>query len=265
MRAPTGTVLDFLDRRPCRYLISGPKTAHLLALEARRTGRALALEKIAIQSGRLGDDDRAICEQVFGAQVIDIYSSKEGGQMAYRCPHGRMHVNAQGLLVEIIREDGSRAEPGEVGRVVITPFFSTAQPLIRYDQGDYAALGGVCTCGSQHPVLSDIVGRTLAVFHHPDGRTTLGILPNSARDLLNCEFWQIAQVGPVDFEVRYVERDTPAPRDEAAFMTVFRSTYFADSRVSFRRLDSMPLTPAGKLNEYVREWTPLGGLNGGPA
>lgn len=258
-KVPNAAILDFLDKRPCEYLVAGPKTAHLLALESIRSNRPLHLEKIVVQSGKLGDDDRAICEKVFGAQVMEVYSSKEGGQIAHPCARGRLHINTEAVLVEVLGPDDRPVLPGAVGRVVITPLYSTAQPLIRYDQGDLARVGEGCDCGLTLPVLDEVVGRTLAVFQHPDGRTAVRILPNSARDLLDCEFWQMAQTGPLEYEVRYVPRDTGAPGDEAGFTALFRSIYFEDAQVRYRRVEEIPLTAAGKLLEYVNEWSrPVG-------
>ena len=76
--------------------------------------------------------------------------------MAYRCPsQAGWHVNAETLLLEIVDASGQPCRPGEMGRVVITPFFSTAQPLIRYDHGDLAVAGEGCACGRTCPCSPD--------------------------------------------------------------------------------------------------------------
>src|SRR5690606_36648163 len=133
------------------------------------------------------------------------------------------------------------------GRVVVTPFYSTAQPLIRYDQGDLAIAGTGCSCGRNLQVLESVVGRALALFTHPDGRSIARIMPESSRETLQCSFWQMVQTGPTDFEVRYVPRDWEQTGDETAFAHCFREVYFDDARVSFRRLPEISLTVAGKF------------------
>jgi phenylacetate-CoA ligase len=247
-------VLDFIERRGCTYLIAGPKTAHMLALESIRLKRPTRLDAIMVQSNRRTEDDRQICRSTFGASMIELYSSKEGGNMAYSCTHGRLHVDAEVLLLEILDDAGREVAPGETGRVVITPFLSSAQPLVRYEQGDLARKGTGCACGLCLPVIDEIIGRSLAIFRHPDGRSAVAIMPNSARELLDCEFWQMAQVGPNHYEVRYVPRSSAVAPDEGAFAALFRSVFFEDSVVEFRRVEGIPLTRAGKLVEYVNEW-----------
>ena len=60
--------------------------------------------------------------------------------MGFECGSGpNFHVNSELVLLETAAPEGGACEIGQVGRVIITPFFSTALPLIRYDQGDTAA------------------------------------------------------------------------------------------------------------------------------
>jgi phenylacetate-CoA ligase len=115
-------------------------------------------------------------------------------------------------------------------------------------------LGTGCTCGSTLPTIDAVMGRTLAIFRHPDGRGLLQIVPNSGRDLLDCQFWQMAQVGPNDYEIRYVPRDWGRLGDEPAFSELFRSLFFQDSEIRYKRVREIPLTPAGKLLEYINEY-----------
>lgn len=252
-------MLEFLARKQIPYLSLASKIAHVMALESRRLGLAARIEFVLAYGERVGDDDRAICAETFGARIVEHYSSIESGHIAHRCEAGSLHVNAENVLVEILDDDGRPCAPGETGRVVVTPLYSTAQPLIRYDQGDLAIPGTNCSCGRELPVIASVVGRALAIFRHPDGRSIARVMPERCRETLQCTFWQIAQTGPSAYEVRYVPRDWEHHGDEAAFTQDFREVYFEDAAVSFRRLREIPLTAAGKFLEYVAEWTPLAG------
>jgi phenylacetate-CoA ligase len=60
-----------------------------------------------------------------------------------------------------LRSDGSPAEDGETGRIVLTDLWNYARPFIRYDTGDLAArVVGHCRCGRGFPLLGPIDGRT---------------------------------------------------------------------------------------------------------
>jgi phenylacetate-CoA ligase len=246
--------LEFLQRTGSRYYSTGPKTMLVLALEAERLGVSVQLHYVMTHGSRLDQEDRAASARVFGAKCLEHYSSKEAGQVAYPCPEfGALHINAESVLVEVVDDNGAAVPPGTSGRIVVTPFVSTAQPLIRYDQGDIGQMGEACTCGRHLPVLSGIDGRSAAVFTHPDGRRLSKMLGESARTALNCTFWQIAQVGPLQFEVRYVPKGTTMSADEETALRVFRESFFEDAEVKFVRVGEIPLTDAGKFIEYVNE------------
>ncbi|MBK8086416.1 MAG: phenylacetate--CoA ligase family protein [Devosia sp.] len=248
-------MLEFIERTDSAYLSTGPKILHVYALEAERLGLEVRLACVLTHGEGANAADRAAVKRVFGAAMMETYSSKEAGQIGYPCRLGHgLHVNAESVFVEIVDEQGRAVGPGQSGRIVVTPFVSTAQPLIRYAQGDLARAGGSCLCGRSLPMIGAVEGRTTAIFVHPDGRSVSRMLNESGRDLLRCTFWQIAQVGPLDFELRYVPSDWDAPGDEAAAEALFRSTFFPDSRLRFCRVREIPLTPGGKFLEYVNEW-----------
>jgi phenylacetate-CoA ligase len=251
---PTADVLDVLERYRAKYLIAAPNMVHVNAIEAEQLGRATRISAVLTQGAAVHGDDRDICRRVFGADIIELYSSKEGGQMAHPCEHGRLHVNSECCLVELVDDDDQPVPAGVLGHVVVTPFFQTAQPRIRYRQGDLAIAGEGCPCGRHSPVLVGVVGRTNGIFRHPDGRAISQQLPLSTKEQLQAEFWQLAQIGPNDYEMRYVPKDRSAFGDEAATERDFRRVYFADASLRFVRVDELPQMRIGKLAEYVNEW-----------
>lgn len=177
--------------------------------------------------------------------------------MAHPCELGRLHVNAELCLIEIVDPDGQPVSEGQLGRVVVTPFVNMAQPLIRYEQGDIARVGGPCSCGRKGPTIEALEGRNSIFFTHPDGRKATSLLPERARGVLKCTFWQIAQTGPLRFEVRYVPDDPAVWGDEDEFVRIFRTQYFEDADVRLRRVAAIPLSPRGKFIEYKIEWDPV--------
>ncbi len=104
--------------------------------------------------------------------VADLYSANEVGYIAFRClEQGRLHVQSESVLVEILDEAGRACAPGEVGRVVITTLQNLGTPLMRYDIGDYARVGAPCACGRTLPVLDQVMGRVRNLVRRPDGQS----------------------------------------------------------------------------------------------
>lgn len=235
------------------YLNTGPKTAHTLALDAIRLGLDMQIEAFLCQGEAVGEEDREISQKVFGARLIEHYSSKEAGQIAHTCPQGHLHINSEVMFAEVVDVSGQPCGPGEKGRLIVTPLYHTAQPLIRYEQGDWVTAGQGCLCGRQLPVLESVAGRELAMFYHPDGRAVVQVLPSEARRALCCHQMQIAQVGANEYEVRFVPQGTAKP-DHSLFLAHFRRVFFDDARVVFVPVDDIPLTAGGKALEYINEW-----------
>jgi phenylacetate-CoA ligase len=132
-------------------------------------------------------------------------------------------------------------------------FYNTAQPLIRYDHGDLATWAPECACGRHLPLLKSIDGRTASYFTHPDGRGRARGMPMQYVEVLDAQMWQLAQVGQLDFEIRYVPRNPEKRGDEATVAAAFRHHFFDDANVVFKRLEAIPLTASGKYMEYVNE------------
>lgn len=250
----TAPLLDIYEELGASYMVSGPNMAHILALDAARLGRTTRIEAVFSQGNVVHEADRRAIAEQFGARTIEVYSSKEGGHMAHLCPHNRLHVNEETVLLEVLDADNRPCGPGQTGRVVITPFYQTAQPLIRYEQGDWATIGAPCTCGRHSMVLDRIVGRSVPIFTHPHLRPIAHLMPEQTTELLGASYWQLAQIGALEYEMRYVPKPgAPAP-DLAAVTALFLGTYYDDASLSYRVMERIPLTAGGKLVEYVNEY-----------
>lgn len=246
--------LTIMEKFGASYHDTTAASAERLAEIARAEGAHLHLDKVFVRGGAVTDRLRADLRDVFGAEAVEFYSSKECGAIAQRCPAGHFHVSAEAVLLEVVDADGVPVAPGEAGRAVITPFASTAFPLIRYDQGDIVVAGSECECGRGLPVIASISGRETHFFRHADGRKIDRELTQECRELIGAGQIQVAQVGRTSFEVRYAPRDWGVARDEAKFVEKFREIFFPEASVTLVEMKEVPLTPAGKFLGSVVEW-----------
>jgi len=244
-------VIRIAHKRGVAYLTGRPRSLQELASAALRAGERLPLKALLTFGTATTSDERADCQAAFGAPMLGGYASKEAGLMAYDCPVcGHMHLNSDAVFVEVVDDDGRVVPPGTQGRIVVTPLFNFAQPLIRYEQGDLGVLGASGQCGRSLPLLTRIVGRTTDLFRFPDGQVIAPSIPVEFGRRMGAEAWQLVQVAPLAVEVRYVPR-LDAPRDEAAFEAAVHQLVRADLAVTFRVLDRMPEGPGGKFQQYV--------------
>jgi Coenzyme F390 synthetase len=123
------------------------------------------------------ENERKVIESVFGAPVTNRYGCEEVGLIASECEiHQGLHLNAEHVLVEFIREDGAPAAPGEEGSIVLTDFMNRGMPLIRYAVGDMGVPSDrKCECGRGLPLMERLTGRTADSLKRRDGSRVAGI------------------------------------------------------------------------------------------
>lgn len=244
----------FLMQKKISYLTCRPQTAHAAALEALRLNIKVSLDAILCHGTGITDETRQDCNAAFGAKMISMYSSTECHKIAHPCPTtGKYHVNDELNLVEIVDEHGQACAIGTAGRVIITPFYATAQPLIRYDQGDIAIAGEKCSCGRTLSVLEKIMGRSTDLFRLPDGRRLSLLVPPILKIQLGAGGWQLAQVTPLGFEVRYVATSKAATDAKSKIIENMREQMGSNITVRFVKLDKPLLGADGKFSETVCE------------
>jgi phenylacetate-CoA ligase len=250
--APEQT-LEFMSRNEVQYMMMGGTDARAMAYEAIRTNSPLRVDAIFTRGTDPTALGRELVARVFGASTFELYSSKEGHRMAHPCREcGRWHVNDEQVLVEILDDQNRPVSNGELGRVVITPFNSFAQPLIRYEQDDLAVRGSA-GCSRGLSTIERIVGRVRHMFAMPDGSRVVPTLTPAAVSALNTTMFQVAQVAPDLVEVRYVRPLGDRPADISAAETELRTIFHPDVRLSFIERSEF-VVPAGRKHiEFVSE------------
>jgi phenylacetate-CoA ligase len=118
---------------------------------------------------------RELFERVFHGEVYNRYGSHEFHGIAHECHfHNGMHVNAENLYLEVIK-DGRPALPGESGEIVITDLENFGMPFIRYRIEDLGALmPEPCGCGRGLPLIDGVEGRVYDVIRCPNGSVQTG-------------------------------------------------------------------------------------------
>ena len=133
----------------------------------------LNLKGVISTSEVLYDFERELIEHVFRCPMINEYGACEAGVMAFECPEGKMHITVENVYLEILKEDGQPAMPGELGEIVVTELNNFAMPFIRYKIGDLATCVDEeekCKCARGLPLIGEIVGRALDTAITPTGK-----------------------------------------------------------------------------------------------
>ena len=148
-------------------LCSTSSYALLLAEEIEKRGikNEIKLKKGVIGSERWSDRMRRSISESLGIELYDIYGLTEiyGPGIGINCKYNTgMHYWDDYLYLEIIDPVTLKPVPdGEWGEIVITTLVKEGAPLIRYRTHDLSRIiPGECPCGSRHPRIDTIMGRT---------------------------------------------------------------------------------------------------------
>jgi phenylacetate-CoA ligase len=240
---------DFLAMPPS-LLFGHAHSVYLLAeyLRARRI-KAPRPRGIITTAMVLHDWQRKCIEQVFDRKVTNRYGCEEVSLIACECErHEGLHVNADGVYVEIIR-NGRPAQPGESGSVVVTDLTNRAMPILRYQVGDVAVVSDRgCGCGRGLPLLERLEGREADYVVTPAGELISGIslTENFAVQVPGIAQLQILQESLSRFVFRIVR--SPA-FGQASLGEIDRLVHlrFGDAvRYDCEYVERIPQEPSGK-------------------
>jgi phenylacetate-CoA ligase len=166
-----------LKRRPPSLIFGHAHSVYVLAEYARSAGRHRIRPRGIITTAMvLHAWQRRAIEESFGCPVTDRYGCEEVSLIACECErHAGLHVNADGVYVEIER-DGAPAAPGEPGSILVTDLANRGMPILRYQVGDTGAWAGrPCPCGRGLPLLARLEGREADYVTTPAGELISGI------------------------------------------------------------------------------------------
>lgn len=215
---------------------------------------------------------RLTIQRVFKAAIFDGYGASDGGIGAYECPlHEGLHITEENCIVEIVDDQGRLLSDGATGHVITTDLNNYVFPFLRYKVGDLAYIKpGLCSCGRQTRLLGEVVGREGKAIYNKQGRPFSSIVidnmmfPNldyhkteHQRIYEKMSRFQVRQDRLGDLTIYIVP--TKSSENIHVFDYVIENfkTYFPDSKVELKFVDTIPSLPSGKedycISEYVYE------------
>jgi phenylacetate-CoA ligase len=237
------------------YLLSFPSYADRLASEIIKDEAELpAYPLVFISQGEtLTEFDRELIKKAFRCEVLNRYGLLEVPHIAQTCPDNPdlLHVDVERALVRIVRDDGTDAEPGEMGRIVVTDFANYVMPFINYDTGDWGIAGEGCPCGRGLPTLEKIEGRTSEVIRTPGGKliasSTLGPLLVDVCEAIPAIWeYQAVQIAEDHMVLKVVPGPSYGPEIEKKLSTDLVEFLGDGMHVNVEQVERIETEPSGK-------------------
>lgn len=247
---PLPALVAWLARFDPHVLLTYPSVlAELLDVLA---DKPAALAEVRLMAEPLDPGLERRVRQQWGIPCSDVYSANEVGVIAFRCPeHGRLHVQEENLLVEILDEAGAPCAVGATGRVVVTDLSNLAEPLIRYELGDLATVGAPCACGRGLGVIAEVRGRVRNLAIAPDGRRFWPVALGRIWAVRAVRQAQYVQVANDRIELRVVV-DRPLSEDERRQVATKACEALGHPYdIAVIEVAAIERGPTGKFEEFV--------------
>ncbi|MFC1570495.1 phenylacetate--CoA ligase family protein [Candidatus Omnitrophota bacterium] len=220
-------------------------------------GHGLGFKVVISTSEILHDYQKQLIESVFRCKVINEYGSGDAGLIAFECPAGNLHLQADGVLIEFLK-DGKPVSAGQMGEITITPLHNYAMPLIRYKIGDCGILSDkVCSCGRGLPVMELKIAKEVELIHTLSGKTFTGEIFDNINQALNDKRWikqfRVTQKSIKDFEVEIVRGEVFSENYLEIFRKEMIKVLGPEIKVTFTFVPQIKREPSGKLKYFVSE------------
>lgn len=192
---------------------------------------------------------RYYIEGFFKTKMFDQYASSEGAPFIFECLNGKLHLELQSGVFEVLDNAGN---PAKSGRLVVTSFTTEGTPLIRYDIGDSITLEdeeNTCNCGNNNPLVKEILGRIDDYIYSPEtGKINLGNVSNTLKDTHGIIRFQAIQDELSKIKLKVITDKSEYTREvEKKFIQNWRDRIGNKMELEIEYMEDIPVEASGKF------------------
>ena len=243
-----------IEKKKVKCLVGYSSALGELSDYIRRSGRDCSncsVRAIIPISETMPEPVRRTLEKQFGCPVRAWYSNEENGIMGLQNEKDEGYrIDTETYYYEILKMDSDEpAEPGELGRIVITDLFNYAFPILRYDNGDTAVAVRKEKNGRFKLYLSELYGRRSDLIYDCKGNAvTPYIITNNLWDIEGVKQYRFIQEGVKDYTI-WLNGD-PAKMDQEEILGRIRPYLGDEARIKVEIVDEIPVLASGK-RKYI--------------
>ncbi len=243
-------VEDLIAYQP-EYLVGFPSTLLEIAKYGMEHGYVFPAQtvKAIFPTAETITPEMKPIETFFQSKMYNQYASSEGAPFIFECVNGKLHLELQSGVFEVLDHND---EPAASGRLVITSFTTKGTPLLRYDIGDLLTLEAsevVCGCGNNNPLVTEILGRTDDYVWSPqNGKINLGNVSNTLKDTKGIVMFQVVQnqLGRIDIYM-VTDKRFYDNKVEETFLKNWRDRVGAEMVIALHQTNEIPRETSGKF------------------
>lgn len=243
-----------IEKKKVKCLVGYSSALGELSDYIRRSGRDCSncsVRAIIPISETMPEPVRRTLEKQFGCPVRAWYSNEENGIMGLQNEKDEGYrIDTETYYYEILKMDSDEpAEPGELGRIVITDLFNYAFPILRYDNGDTAVAVRKEKNGRFKLYLSELYGRRSDLIYDCKGNAvTPYIITNNLWDIEGVKQYRFIQEDVKDYTI-WLNGD-PAKMDQEEILGRIHPYLGDEARIKVEIVDEIPVLASGK-RKYI--------------
>jgi phenylacetate-CoA ligase len=177
----------------------------------------------------------------------DVYGSIETGIIAAKCRQcGNYRIADRHLVVEILDENLRPVQPGQFGRVIVTPLYNLAMPLLRYDIGDVATLSKPAECEIADMAITKILGRDRNLFVLPNGSRVVPRLDAKDVFALNIRKYKLVQTAVDKVDFLYIPHQSEVVVEESRLRSLVAESISPLFQIRGVKVEALPKSASGK-------------------
>lgn len=211
------------------------------------------LDSIITMSEGISLEVRKYIQATFNCPVYARYSNVENGIVAQQTSMNsdKYLINSSSYFVEILDLDKDEPlEDGQIGRIVITDYFNTGMPMIRYDTGDIGSKMVIKEDEQIKEYLVDVAGRKMDAIYNTKGELVSSfIITNGMWNYSELLQYQFIQNAKKEYSFK-LTITTPFDR-EADLINEFKAYIGSDAIINVEYVDDIPVLASGKRKKVV--------------
>lgn len=242
-----------IEKKRIQVLVSYSSALTALSQYLEKTQKDISkwdVEMIFSMGEALPDETYELLTKLFGFSPVRSYGNNENGFIAVQLGEEPEYtIDMYNFYPEILKMDSDElANPGEVGRIVITDYYNRTFPMVRYDTGD---TGKYCIYkdekGRIHGKYVEIYGRRGSLMYNCNGE------PLSIHVFMNILFHfqgVVHQARCVQWGKKEYELLVNADREKLdidAVVDAYKKYLGEEAEIRVTYVDEIPIQASGKF------------------
>ena len=253
-------MLNVIEKKKVKCLVGYSSALGELSEYIRKNGRDCSkfrVKAIIPISETMPEPVRRTLSEQFGCPVRAWYSNEENGIMGLQNEDNEgYHIDTETYYYEILKMDSDEpAEPGELGRIVVTDYYNKTFPMVRYDTGDTGKMRiDRDEKGRIHGKYVEIYGRRGSLMYNTKGEPlSIHVFMNTLLKFEGIVYQaRCIQWGEKEYELLVNADRTKLNVEE--LLAAYRHYLGEDAEIRVTYVEEIPIQASGKFMVCENKW-----------